>query len=269
MRLEIEPPIGLQPEGQKHNQDQPISGAAIPKPEVKIKHPLTAAQVPGPMPLSLAAADEVDKWVQARVPGQNSAHTDSVELSTEHRQFRFDQIDQIHPTIYDNAAAIVFHYKDSPVGPVHIVIIKLDLRDDAIPLSRAIAWHRIQVFPYGRYIQGTLADLTDSPPFDPAQCVDYYFRQQWIAGANAKLAAYKAAVSQPLENAKRTITAQAERVDYLESKRAEAEGAQERAQDAYAHEHARAVFLSRVASASCAIILIILIIIFVVRPLWN
>jgi hypothetical protein len=68
MNLEIPNPNGLPLEGQKQNQtplDQPM-----PKPEIKIKKPEIVAQMPGPMPLSLQAATEVDKWVAVRVPAK-------------------------------------------------------------------------------------------------------------------------------------------------------------------------------------------------------
>jgi t-SNARE complex subunit (syntaxin) len=85
-----------------------------------------------------------------------------------------------------------------------------------------------------------------------------------VAGAKAKLAADKAAVAQPLENAKRTITEQADHITYLESERAAAEIAQAEAETKYAREHDRAEFLSQLASWFAGIIVIIVIIIFVV-----
>ena len=110
--------------------------------------------------------------------------------------YRVDQIDLLRPTIYEGAAAVIFRYQDRTTLQVQVVIIKLDRRDDAILLERAIAWRRIQVFNCGQYIQGTDSDLNDSVrPSIPAQCVDYYFRKQWIAAANAKLAADKAAIA--------------------------------------------------------------------------
>ncbi len=200
---------------------------------------------------------------------QNAVQQEFVELSTEHRHYRIDQIDLLRPTIYDGAAAVIFRYQDRTTGQVQVVIIKLDRRDDAIPLARAIAWRRIQVFPFGKFVEGTNDDLTNSPPFDVAKCVDYYFRQQWIAGANAKLAAYKAAIAQPLKNAKRTITEQADRITYLESKRAAAEIAQADTETKYAQEHDRAEFLNRLASWFAVITIIIIIIIFVGRVPLN
>jgi t-SNARE complex subunit (syntaxin) len=110
---------------------------------------------------------------------------------------------------------------------------------------------------------------TNSPPFDVAKCVDNYFRQQWIAGAKAKLAADKAAIAQPLENAKRTITEQADRITYLESSRAAAEIAQADTETKYAQEHDRAEFLNRLASWFAVITIIIIIIIFVGRVPLN
>jgi hypothetical protein len=266
MRLEIPNPNGLPPEGPKHNQtplDQPM-----PKPEIKITKPEIAAHMPGPMPLNLQAVTEVDNWVKARAPAQNSGQQEFVELSTEHRQFRFEQMDRLRATKYEGAPAVIFNYQDRTTLQVQVVIIKLDLRDDAIMLERAIAWRRIQVFTCGQYIQGTDADLNDNSPFDPAQCVDHYFRKQWLAGANAKLAAAKAAVAQPLENAKRTITAQADRITDLESKRAAVEIAQAKAETKYAQEHDRAEFLIRLASWYGGITIIIIIIIFVVH-VWR
>ena len=44
MELEIPNPAGLQPEGQKLNQDQSIPAKATPKPEVKITNPLIKAR---------------------------------------------------------------------------------------------------------------------------------------------------------------------------------------------------------------------------------
>ena len=224
--------------------------------------------MPGPMPLNLQAVTEVDNWVKARAPAQNSGQQEFVELSTEHRQFRFEQIDRLRATKYEGAPAVIFNYQDRTTLQVQVVIIKLDLRDDAIMLERAIAWRRVQVFNCGQYIQGTDADLNDNSPFDPAQCVDHYFRKQWLAGANAKLAAAKAAVAQPLENAKRTITAQADRITYLESRRAAVEIAQAKAETKYAQELDRAEFLNRLASGFAGIIIIIIIIIFVVH-VWR
>jgi hypothetical protein len=262
MELEIPNPNGLPPEGPKDNQpplDQPMS-----KPEIKITKPEIAAYMPGPMPLNLQALTEVDNWVKARAPAQNSGQQEFVELSTEHRQFRVDQIDRLHPTKYEGAPAVIFNYQDRTTLQVQVVIIKLDLRDDAIMLERAIAWRRIQVFNCGQYIQGTDADLNDSSPFDPAQCVDSYFRKQWIAAANAKLAAYKAAIDQPFANAKQMIAEHTSRITYLESERAAAETAQAEAETKYAREHDRAEFLSQLASWYGGITIIIIIIIFVV-----
>ena len=196
---------------------------------------------------------------------QNAVQQEFVELSTEHRHYRIDQIDLLRPTIYDGAAAVIFRYQDRTTGQVQVVIIILDRRDDAIPLARAIAWRRIQVFPFGKFVEGTNGDLTNSPPFEIAKCVDNYFRQQWVAGAKAKLAADKAAIAQPLENAKRTITEQADRITYLESSRAAAEIAQADAETKYAQEHHRAEFLNRLAYGFGGIIVIIIIIIFVVH----
>jgi hypothetical protein len=93
MELEIPNPNGLPPEGPKHNQtplDQPM-----PKPEIKITKPEIAAHMPSPMPLNLQAVTEVDNWVKARAPAQNSGQQEFVELSTEHRQFRFEQMDRL------------------------------------------------------------------------------------------------------------------------------------------------------------------------------
>jgi len=129
---------------------------------------------------------------------------------------------------------------------------------------RAIAWRRIQVFPFGKFVEGTNDDLTNSPPFDVAKCVDYYFRKQWIAAANAKLAAYKAAIDQPFANAKQMIAEHTSRITYLESKRAAAEIAQADTETKYAQEHDRAEFLIRLASWYGGITIIIIIIIFVV-----
>ena len=80
MELEIPNPNGLPPEGPKHNQtplDQPM-----PKPEIKITNPAIVAQMPGPKPLSLEAAEKVDKWVIARGLAQNTSQQEFFELST-------------------------------------------------------------------------------------------------------------------------------------------------------------------------------------------
>ena len=262
MKLEIPNPNGLPPEGPKQNPTPP--GTPTPKPEIKTTKPEIAAPMPGPMPWNLQALTEVDNWVKARAPAQNSAQQEFVELSTEHRQFRFEQIDRLRATKYEGAPAVIFNYQDRTTLQVQVVIIKLDLRDDAIMLERAIAWRRIQVFNCGQYIQGTDADLNDSSPFDPAQCVDSYFRKQWIAAADARLAAYKAAIDQPFANAKQMIAEHTSRITYLESERAAAETAQAEAETKYAQEHDRAEFLSQLASWFAGIIVIIVIIIFVV-----
>ena len=181
----------------------------MPKPEIKITNPAIAAQMPGPKPLSLEAAEEVTKWMKARGLAQNSLQQESFELSSDHRFYRFDQIDALRPTIYGGAAAVIFRYQDRTNGELQIVIVKLDRRADAVLLACAIAWKMILSFPFGQYVSdGTDTDIKYGPPFDPAGCVDYYFRKQWIAGANAKLAAYKAAIAQPLENAKQRIAEQ-------------------------------------------------------------
>jgi hypothetical protein len=263
MELEIPNPNGLPPEGPKHNQtplDQPM-----PKPEIKITNPAIVAQMPGPKPLSLEAAEKVKKWMNARGLAQNSSQQEFFELSSDHRFYRFDQIDALRPTIYGGAAAVIFRYQDRTNGELQIVIVKLDCRADAVLLVCAIAWKMILSFPLGQYVSdGTETDIKHGPPFDPAQCVDHYFRKQWLAGANAKLAAYKAAIAQPLENAKRTITEQADRITYLESRRAAVEIAQAKAETKYAQEHDRAEFLIRLASWYGGITIIIIIIIFVV-----
>jgi len=66
-------------------------------------------------------------------------------------------------------------------------------------------------------------------------------------------------VAQPLENAKRTITEQADHITYLESERAAAEIAQAEAETKYAREHDRAEFLNRLASGFGGIIIIIVV----------
>jgi hypothetical protein len=263
MELEIPNPNGLPLEGRKLNIT-PL-GTPVPKPEIKITNPATVAQMPGPKPLSLEAAEKVKKWMNARGLAQNSSQQEFFELSSDHRFYRFDQIDALRPTIYGGAAAVIFRYQDRTNGELQIVIVKLDCRADAVLLVCAIAWKMILSFPLGQYVSdGTETDIKHGPPFDPAQCVDHYFRKQWLAGANAKLAAYKAAIAQPLENAKRTITEQADRITYLESRRAAVEIAQAKAETKYAQEHDRAEFLNRLASGFAGIIIIIIIIIFVV-----
>jgi len=262
MKLEIPNPNGLPPEGPKQNPTPP--GTPTPKPEIKTTKPEIAAPMPGPMPWNLQALTEVDNWVKARAPAQNSSQQEFVELSTEHRQFRFEQIDRLRATKYEGAPAVIFNYQDRTTLQVQVVIIKLDLRDDAIMLERAIAWRRIQVFTCGQYIQGTDADLTDNSPFDPAQCVDHYFRQQWIAGAKAKLAADRAAIAQPLAKANQRIAELDQRIRLDECQRNATFATLIAAETKLKQEHDRAEFLSQLASWFAGIIVIIVIIIFVV-----
>jgi hypothetical protein len=262
MKLEIPNPNGLPPEGPKQNPTPP--GTPTPKPEIKTTKPEIAAPMPDPMPLNLQALTEVDNWVKARAPAQNSAQQEFVELSTEHRQFRFEQIDRLRATKYEGAPAVIFNYQDRTTLQVQVVIIKLDLRDDAIMLERAIAWRRIQVFNCGQYIQGTDADLSDNSPFDPAQCVDHYFRQQWIAGAKAKLAADRAAIAQPLAKANQRIAELDERIRLDECQRNATFATLIASETKLKQEHDRAEFLNRLAHGFAGIIVIIVIIIFVV-----
>ena len=267
MELEIPNQTGLQPEGQKQNQT-PLDQPTPPKPEIKITNPQIINDLTGPAPLSLEAMEAVDKWVKARAPGQNAAQPGMVELSTEHRHFYGDQIDQLRPTICNGAAAIIFRYQDRTTGQVQVVIIKLDRREDAVPLARAIAWRRIQTFPFGRYIQGTDDDLADRPPFDVAQCVDYYFREKWLARLYGRLSAELAQITKPLKDAEGKISDQARRITWLEGQRAAAENAQAKAEADYAREHESAEFLNRMVHWFTGIFIIIIIIIFVVHRLW-
>jgi hypothetical protein len=266
MELEIPNQTGLQPEGQKHNQI-PLDQPTPPKPEIKITNPQIIKDLTGPTPLSLEAMEAVDKWVKTRAPGQNSAQPGMVELSTEHRHFYVDQIDLLRPTICNGAAAIIFRYQDRTTGQVQVVIIKLDRREDAVPLARAIAWRRIQTFPFGRYIQGTNDDLADRPPFDIAQCVDYYFREKWSATAYNRLSTELALITQPFKNAEGKISEQANRITWLEGQRAAAENAQAKAEAGYAREHDSAEFLNRLAYTFAGITLIIIIIL--VISIWR
>ena len=268
MQLEMQPNDGLQPEGQKQNNDQPLPAKAVPKPEVTITNPLIKAQMPGPKPLSLAAADEVDKWVKAHRLIQNPSQPGMVELSTEHRQFYIDQIDLLRPTIYDGAAAIIFRYQDRTTGQTLVVIIKLDRRDNAIPLARAIAWRRIQLFPYGQFIQGTDSDLTDCPPFNPGQCVDHYFRQRWLAAAKARLAADQAAIAASLETANKRAQELSERIEIEERRYNSTMATLVETETQVKQTHDRAEFLIRLASWYGGITIIIIIIIFVVH-VWR
>ena len=268
MQLEMQPNDGLQPEGQKQNNDQPLPAKAVPKPEVTITNPLIKAQMPGPKPLSLAAADEVDKWVKAHRLIQNPSQPGMVELSTEHRQFYIDQIDLLRPTIYDGAAAIIFRYQDRTTGQTLVVIIKLDRRDNAIPLARAIAWRRIQLFPYGQFVQGTDSDLTDCPPFNPGQCVDHYFRQRWLAAANARLAADQAAIAASLETANKRAQELSERIEIEERRFNSTMATLVETETQLKQTHDRAEFLNRMVWWIGGIFLIIIIIIFVVHRLW-
>jgi hypothetical protein len=266
MEIEIPNKNGLTPEGLKQNQDQNISAKAVPKPEVKITNPLSQAQMPGPTPLSIAAADAVDKWVKAHRLIQNPSQPGMVELSTEHRQFYIDQIDLLRPTVYEDAAAIVFRYQDRTTGQVQVVIIKLDRRDHAISLARAIAWRRIQLFPYGQFIQGTDSHLTDCPPFNPSHCVDHYFRERWHAAAKARLAADQAALTKPLKDAEGKLAGQTTRVAGLDAQRTAAERALADAVIEGQREHDRAETWK--SCTQWVIIIIIIIIVFVVHHLW-
>ena len=267
MQLEMQPNDGLQPEGQKQNQDQSIPAKATPKPEVTITNPLIKAQMPGPMPFSVAAAEEVDKWVKAHALGQNSMCPDMVELSAQHRHFCIGQIDQLRPTVYGGAAAIIFDYQDRTTGQTQVVIIKLDRRDDAVLLARAIAWRRIQSFPKGQYIQGTVADLNNCPPFNAAQCVDQYFRQQWLANANAKLAADQAAIAAPLETANKRVQELSERIEIEERRFNSTMGTLVETEMKLKQEHSRAESW-KLGVQWLGAFIIIIIIIFVVHHLW-
>ena len=259
---------GLPPQGLQQNQDQSMPAKAVPKPELKLTNPLSQAQMPGPKPLSLAAADAVDKWVKSLKLAQNPSQPGTVELSTDHLQLYSEQIDLLRPTVYDGAAAIIFRYQDRTTGQVQVVIIKLDRRDHAILLARAIAWRRIQLFPYGQFIQGTDSDLTDCPPFNAGHCVDNYFRQQWFANANAKLAADRAAIALPLEKATKRITELDERANLDELQRNATLTTLIETEKKLKHEHGRAEFLNRMVYWLTGFFIIIIIIIFVVHRLW-
>jgi len=266
MEIEIPNQTGFPPEGVKRNNEQPLPAKAVPKPEVTITNPIVKAQMPGPKPPSLAVADAVDKWVKTHKLIQNPSQPGMVELSTEHRHYCVDQIDLLRPTVYDGAAAIIFRYQDRTTGQVQVVIIKLDRRDHAIPLARAIAWRRIQLFPYGQFIQGTDSDLTDCPPFNPGQCVDHYFRKRWHTAAKARLAADQAALIKPLKDAEGKLAEQTTRIAGLDAQRIAAECALADAVIEGQREHDRAETWK-----SCTqwlVIIIVIIIIFVVHHLW-
>ncbi len=253
----------------KQNHDQSLPAKAVPKPEVKITNPLSQAQMPGPKPLSLAAADAVDKWVKSLKLVQNPSQPGTVELSTDHLQLYSEQIDLLRPTVFEDAAAIIFRYQDRTTGQVQVVIIKLDRRDHAILLARAIAWRRIQLFPYGQFVQGTDNDLTDRPPFNPGQCVDYYFRKRWHTAAKARLAADQAAIAKPLKDAEGKISEQAECIASLESQSVFAESARTVAVAGHQREYDRAESLMRLVRwLGGIIIIIVIIIIFGVYWLW-
>jgi hypothetical protein len=264
MEIEIPNQNGLPPQGLKQNQDQSIPAKAVPKPEVTITNPISKAQMPGPMPLSLAAAEEVDKWVQAHAPGQNSLQPGMVELSTEHRHFYIDQIDLIRPTFFGDAPAIIFRYQDRTTGQVQVVIIKLDRRDHAIALARAIAWRRIQVFPCGQFVEGTDDNLTNCPPFDPAKCVDNFLTKQWQAAAAAKLTTDRAAIALPLEKASQQVEALTERVTLEERQRNAVYATLIETEDKLKREHDRAGTWKLCTQW----IVIIIIFIFIIHHLW-
>ncbi len=263
MELEIPNPNGLPPEGPKHNQtplDQPM-----PKPEIKITNPAIVAQMPGPKPLSLEAAEKVKKWMIARGLAQNTSQQEFFELSSDHRFYRFDQIDALRPTIYGGAAAVIFRYQDRTNGELQIVIVKLDCRADAVLLVCAIAWKMILSFPLGQYVSdGTDTDIKHGPPFDPGSCVDHYFRKQWLSNAKAKLAADRAAIVQPLAKANQRIAELDERIRLDECQRNATFATLIATETKLKQEHDRAEFLNRLAHGFGGIIVIIVIIIFVV-----
>ena len=269
MEIEIPNPNGLPPQGQKQNNDQPLPDKALPKPEVTITNPIVKAQMPGPKPPSLAVADAVDKWVKAHKLIQNPSQPGMVELSTEHRHYCVDQIDLLRPTVYDGAAAIIFRYQDRTTGQVQVVIIKLDRRDHAIPLARAIAWRRIQLFPYGQFIQGTDSDLTDCVPFNPGQCVDHYFRQRWLAAAKARLAADQAAIAASLETANKRAQELSERIEIEERRFNSTMATLVETETQVKQTHDRAEFLNRMVYWLTGFFIIIIISrIIVVHRLW-
>lgn len=267
MEIEIPTPNGLPPQGLKQNQDLNIPAKAVPKPEVTITNPIIKAQMPGPMPSSLAAAEEVDKWVKAHAPGQNSLQPGMVELSTQHRHFYIDQIDLLRPTVCHGAAAVIFRYQDRTSGQVQVVIIKLEKPDHAIPLARAIAWRRIQVFPHGQFVQGTDDDLTNCPPFDAAKCADHYFTKQWRDAADTKLAADRAAVALPLAKASQQVAALTARVTAAECERNAVNAELIETGTKLKREHDRAEAW-KLCTQWLIIIIVIIIIIFVVHLIW-
>ncbi len=214
-------------------------------------------------------ADAVDKWVKTHNLIQNPSQPGMVELSTEHLQFYTEQIDWLRPTIYDGAAAIIFRYQDRTSGQVQVVIIKLDRPDHAVPLARAIAWRRIQLFPYGQFVQGTDADLMDCPPFNPGQCVDHYFRKRWHTAAKARLSAQQAAIAKLLQEAEDKLAEQAARIAGLESQSIFAESGRTAAVAGHQREYDRAESLMRLVRwLGGIIIIIVIIIIFGVYWLW-
>jgi hypothetical protein len=264
MELEIPNQNGLQP-GNGRKLNIPPLGTPVPKPEIKITNPAILAQMPGPKPLSLEAAEEVKKWMNARGLAQNTSQQESFELSSDHRFYRFDQIDALRPTIYGRAAAVIFRYLDRTNGELQIVIVKLDSRADAILLVCAIAWKMILSFPIGQYVSdGTETDIKHGPPFDPGSCVDNYFQKQWLANANAKLAADRAAIAQPLTKANQRIAELDERIRLDECQRNATFATLIAAETKLKQEHDRAEFLSQLVSWFAGIIVIIVIIIFVV-----
>jgi hypothetical protein len=94
--------------------------------------------------------------------------------------------------------------------------------------------------------------------------VDHYFRQQWIAGAKAKLAADRAAIAQPLAKANQRIAELDHRIRLDECQRNATFATLIATETKLKQEHDRAEFLNRLASGFAGITIIIIIIIFVV-----
>ena len=147
---------------------------------------------------------------------------------------------------------------------VQVVIIKLDRRDDAILLERAIAWRRIQVFNCGQYIQGTDADLNDSRPSIPLNA--------WIiisgsSGLPLPTPSWQPTRPQLLNRSQmqnRELPNIPAASPIWKASAPPPETAQAEAETKHAQEHDRAEFLNQLASWFAGIIIIIIIIIFVV-----
>lgn len=161
---------------------------------------------------------------------------------------------------------IIFRYQDRTTGQGQVVIIKLDRRDHAIPLARAIAWRRIQLFPYGQFVQGTDADLMDCSPFNPVYCVDHYFRKRWHTAAKARLAAEQATITKPLKDAEDKLAEQAARIADLDAQCTIAGSTLTVAVAGHQRKYDRVEFLNRMVYWFTGVFIII--IIFVIHHLW-